>query len=93
MGQVWEEDNDFTDSSVLYPSGNVDLKEIDGQICLQQNEIIWEQQWIAIWDMGSNGEPGTSPEKKKEEEKNSIMDLVGAVVNKEFIWGNWKFKA
>lgn len=33
--------------------------------------------------MWSNGEPGTSLEKKGD--KNSNMDLVGAVVNKDLI--------
>lgn len=43
---------------------NVDLKQIDSRIFLQQNELIWEQQTIANRDIGSNGNPCSNPENK-----------------------------
>lgn len=40
----------------------VDLKQIDNQIFLQQNEFIREQKRISIWK--SNNKPCASPENK-----------------------------
>lgn len=54
---------------------------------LQENGYIWEQQINAIRDMWSNGEPSPVTQRRRD----AVMDLGGAVVNKESIGGNWKF--
>lgn len=81
-GQVWKEDSDFTDVSVLYRSGSVDLTQMDNQVFIQKNGFSWEKPRIAIWNMHSNGEPHTSPPKKIKGEGSFFMDLGGAIVNK-----------
>lgn len=65
---------------------NVDLKQIDSQLFLQQNRFIQEQKRIVILDMCSNGKPYTCPKSKRE--KCYFMDLEGAVVNEESIGVN-----
>lgn len=53
---------------MLYPSGSVDLKQMDSQIFIQKNGFSWEKQRIAIWSMHSNGESHTSPKISKDRE-------------------------
>lgn len=68
-------------SSPWGTSDNVDLKQIDSQIFLQQNGLIWEQQRTATQDTWSNGEPSASPEKPRR--GRSFMDMGGAVGKEE----------